>query len=84
MLQSGRRVGKAEVMSEADVEGSSESLNVPVLQRGHGDGRGGYGGSRYGGDWAGGSGWYWGRSLGAEYGILVFAKGSGENGRLAA
>jgi len=40
MLQSGRRVGKAEVMSEADVEWSSESLNVPGLQRNHDDGRG--------------------------------------------
>jgi len=40
MLQSGRRVGKAEVMSEADVERSSESLNVPGLQRNHDDGRG--------------------------------------------
>ena len=29
--------GKAEVMSETDVEGSSESFNVPVLQRGHDD-----------------------------------------------
>ena len=33
-------VGKAEVMSEADVEWSSESFNVPGLQRNHDDGRG--------------------------------------------
>lgn len=40
MLQSGRRVGKAEVMSEANVGRSSELFNVPGLQRNHGDGRG--------------------------------------------
>jgi len=43
MLQSGEGEGgmrKAEVMSEADVEWSSESFNVPGLQRNHDDGRG--------------------------------------------
>lgn len=36
--------GKAEVMSEADVKRTSESFNVPGLQRNHGNG-GGIGGS---------------------------------------
>jgi len=40
MLQSGRGVGKAEVMSEADVEWSSESFNVPKVQSNDDDGRG--------------------------------------------
>lgn len=33
-------VGKAEVMSEADVKRTIESFNVPGLQRNHGNGEG--------------------------------------------
>ena len=65
-------------MSEADVEGSSESFNVPVLQRDHGYGREDMvvDAEETGrADRAG----YWGLSLGTEYGILVFAKGFWEN-----
>jgi len=41
--------------------------------------RRGYGGGRYGGDRVGGSGRVLGLSLGTEYGVLVFGKGSGKN-----
>ena len=40
MLQSGRGVGRAVVMSEADVGWSSESFNVPRVQSDHDGGRG--------------------------------------------